>query len=503
VEAAQAAGAPPQVHSVYEIVHRASRTLQQKFSGVWVEGELSNFRRIASGHLFFSLKDDRAQLPAVMFRGDARRLAFAVEDGIAVRCRGSLRIYEAQGRFQLYVEHMEPVGLGALMLAFEQLKRKLRAEGLFSPERKRPLPRFPRGVGVVTSPTGAALRDILQVAARRFPTWMLVSPTPVQGAEAAPRIIAALQAVARVPGIEVIILGRGGGSMEDLWCFNDEALTRAVAACPLPVVSAVGHEIDFTLCDYVADRRAPTPSAAAELVLPDRVELARHLEAQRERLRAAARGRLDDKQLRLGRLAHRLGDPRPRLLDARATLEQLRGRQQAALQAAVDRRRRRLARLREGVAHGHPRSRLTQRRGALERQGARLEAAMRAQLGQRRQRLEGAERARLGAGRTLLQGPRRSFAVLVARLKELSPLQVLARGYALAMDASGRAVRRYTDVDDGDPLRVRLAEGELRCTVQQRLPPDAPGPGPEPGKGQAAPDGDGGDGDASSEAPGD
>ncbi len=461
----------PPVRSVSEVVRQASQALA-KLGAVWVEGELSNVRRISSGHLFFSLKDDQAQLPAVMFRSDARRVAFRLEDGVAVRCRGTLRIYEAQGRFQLYVDRMEPVGVGRLMLAYEQLRKKLAAEGLFDPARKRPLPRFPRTVGVVTSPTGAAVRDILQVSGRRFPARIVLSPTPVQGAEAAPKIIAALERLAALPGVEVIILGRGGGSMEDLWCFNDEALARAVARCPVPVVSAVGHEIDTTLCDYVADARAPTPSAAAEIVLPDRRELLRGLAAQRDRLRSALGTRLQAEHLRLGRLARRLGDPRPRVLDARASLEHLRHRQGVAVQAALESRRRRLGGLRERIAAGHPRARLAQQRARLQRLGASLEQAVLTAVANRREGLARAAAAHQRLGRTLLSEPRRSLAVVAARLGEMSPLSVLGRGYCVAVDAAGRAVRSYLDVADGDPLRVRLHEGELDCTVDGRRPPD-------------------------------
>ncbi len=259
----------PKVYGVGEVVRLASRTLEQSFGVVWVEGEISNLKRIASGHVFFSLKDGGAQISAVMFRSDARRVRGKLENGDAVRCRGSLRIYEAQGRFQLYVSRIQPVGLGELMLALEELKAKLAAEGLFDPASKRPIPPAPRVLGVVTSRTGAALRDIIQVAHARSGVRIIVSHTPVQGADAPPRIVAALRRLEARPEVDTIIIGRGGGSVEDLWCFNDERVARAVAACPKPIISAVGHEVDFTLCDHAADLRAATPSAAAELAVPD------------------------------------------------------------------------------------------------------------------------------------------------------------------------------------------------------------------------------------------
>lgn len=266
--------------SVFELTSIVRDTLQnnERLTNVWVSGEVSNFKAHTSGHCYFTLKDERASVRMVMWRNRAASLTFRPADGMKVLAKGTISVYERDGNYQLYVDRLEPDGLGSLHLALEQLKRRLAAEGLFSTERKRALPRFPRVVAVLTSPTGAAVRDIVTVMARRWPlTRVLVFPVAVQGAEAAPAIVGALAAVAGYPEIDVVVLGRGGGSLEDLWAFNEERVARAIFACPVPVVSAVGHETDFTIADLVADLRAPTPSAAALLVVPDRQEVERHL----------------------------------------------------------------------------------------------------------------------------------------------------------------------------------------------------------------------------------
>ncbi|MDY0001891.1 MAG: exodeoxyribonuclease VII large subunit [Polyangia bacterium] len=459
------------VLSVFEVVSQASRALETRFQSVWVEGEVSNLRRITAGHLFFSLKDDRAQLPAVIFRGDAARLRFRLEDGLAVRCRGTLRIYEAQGKLQLYVDRVEPVGLGSLMLALEQLKRRLAAEGLFDERRKRPLPAFPRRVGVVTSPTGAALRDIIDVIQRRFPVPILVSPAAVQGPEAPAQIVAALGRLVSAKGVDVIIVGRGGGSMEDLWCWNDEAVVRAVAACPIPTVSAVGHEIDHTLCDLAADLRAPTPSAAAERVVPDRREVRRRLYDGSARVAAATWGRLTDRHLALSRLGRRLGDPRPRLLDARASMEFLRSREERAIKGALKLRRQALGVAKERVALGHPRARLSLQRARLVERGRMVAEAGRTLLRRRRDALGSATRRLEQEGRALMEPARRRFSEQAARLDALSPLAVLSRGYAVAVGESGRVLRMAREARVGESLRLRLSRGELGCTVDAVVDP--------------------------------
>jgi exodeoxyribonuclease VII large subunit len=465
----------PKVYGVGEVVRLASRALEGRFRSIWVEGEVSNLRRMTSGHVFFSLKESNAQISAVMFRGDARRLKFDLKDGDAVRCRGSLRIYEAQGRFQMYVDRVEPVGLGELMLALEELKARLAAEGLFDRAKKRPLPPAPRVLGVVTSPTGAALRDIIQVAHSRGAVRIIVSPTAVQGAEAPPQIVAALERLALREEVDVAIVGRGGGSIEDLWCFNDERVARAVAAFPKPIISAVGHEVDYTLCDYAADERAATPSAASEIAVPDGRALQTKLRGARDRLFASGRRLLDQARLRLTTLQRGLGDPRPAILDARVTLDGLVARLSVGMGEELRARRRRLAAGREGVATGHPKARLTRRRAVLERLATALSTRVSTRLAERRERM-----TRLGerlnrAGESTAQERRGRFALVTARLGELSPLRVLSRGYAVAVDSQGRAARSWDQVQVGERIRLRLAVGELGCEVVDRSDPEPGG----------------------------
>ena len=413
----------PHVFRVTELVRAASRALEARFADVWVEGEISNLSTPRSGHLYFTLKDAEAQLQAVMFRTQAARLRFRLEDGLKVRARGRLSIYDAQGKFQLYVERLEPAGLGALQLAFEQLRRKLEAEGLFDAARKRPLPAWPRRVGLVTSPTGAAVRDVLRVAARRGRTSFLISPCKVQGADAPADIRRALELIAGQRDIDVIVLCRGGGSAEDLAAFNDEALARSLAACPIPTVSAVGHEVDFTITDFVADVRAPTPSAAAELIVP---------------LHDEARFELDEIALRLRRLGQR------RIADARQLLDA----EIASTASSTSRRialcRRELATLSERLASLHPRARLADMRTELAGIESRLNRQVRAALERRRT----------------------AFFGLAGKLDALSPLGVLERGYAIARRGDGHVLRSSNEVSEGDRLQVRLRRGELDCRVE-------------------------------------
>jgi exodeoxyribonuclease VII large subunit len=415
--------AAPKPLTVGELVRAAARTLEARYGAVWVEGEISNLSAPRSGHLYFTLKDAEAQLPSVMFRTQAIRLAFRVEDGLKVRARGRLSIYEGQGKFQLYVDALEPTGLGAAQLAFEQLKRKLTAEGLFDAARKRPLPRWPRRVGLATSPTGAAVRDVLRIAQRRGRVPFLVAPCQVQGDGAAMQVLAALRALERVPDVDVIIVGRGGGSAEDLAAFNDEALARAIAGCRVPVVSAVGHEVDFTIADFVADLRAPTPSAAAELVVP--------LYAEAEARLAEAHARL----LRGGRRA---------LAEARQRLDHELDRGAGALKMMLARRRHALDADGRRLAALHPRARLHRDRAQLDGLRARLLARLRDQLATRR----------------------RSFAAAAGKLDALSPLAVLERGYSLTRTAEGHVVTAADQVHPGDTVTVHVSRGQLDCRVE-------------------------------------
>lgn len=421
--------------------------LEGSFPSIWVEGELSSLARPGSGHLYFALKDARAQVRCAMFKMKAQYLRFVPRDGMQVLVRGKLTLYEPRGDYQLVLEHMEEAGEGALRRAFEALKAKLEAEGLFAESRKRPLPRFVRRLGVLTSPSGAVIRDIQSVLARRWPMLEVeLLPVPVQGATAAPAIIQTLRAAYAAQRHDVLLLARGGGSLEDLWCFNDEALVRTIAESPVPVVSAVGHEVDFTLADFVADLRAPTPSAAAELLVPDRGEMrARvdHLQARLQRRLAQAleraRQRADHAGLRLQaeRPQRRLERGRDRATALRLRLEAAMTRKLATHRGAMDAASKRL----EQQAPALRLQRLRQRVALL---GARQDTALRRGL-----------QAKLGLLRELGRS-----------LHAISPLATLGRGYAILQREDGRAVRTSDEVETGERLRARLSAGELTLRVE-------------------------------------
>lgn len=447
------AGDQERVWRVSEVNRAVRFELEEGWGDVWIEGELGEVSRAASGHVYFTLCDDEeaAQLRAVMFRGDARRARAKLERGARVRLRGSLSLYEARGAFQLIARLALPAGDGELAQRFERIRHKLDAEGLMDPARKRPLPRVPRVVGVVTSAHGAALHDIVRVARHRCPVRIVVADCRVQG-EAAPRtIVAALEAIQRLPELEVVIVSRGGGSAEELWAFNDEGVARTVAACRVPVVSGVGHEVDVTICDLVADVRAATPSNAAEKVVPDRDALARELQASTRQLERAMDGRLHRHRLDLERRARRVADPRHALGGVRRRLH--------ALGQA-------LARL--------TRRRLAGERAALTRLSARLaKHDPRAQLGRDRRALEG-ELTRLAAAMRRTVGERqRQLGSLAARLDAMSPVKVLGRGYAIALgERTGKALTSAAEVDVGERVDVRLAHGTLATRVEERNVPE-------------------------------
>lgn len=421
--------------------------LEGSFPSVWVEGELSGVARPASGHLYFTLKDERAQVRCAMFKMKAQYLRFPPRDGMQVLVRAKLTLYEPRGDYQLVLDHMEEAGEGALRRAFEALKAKLDAEGLFAEGRKRPLPRFVRRLGILTSPSGAVIRDIQSVLSRRWPTLEVeLLPVPVQGATAAPAIIQALRAAYAARRHDVLLLARGGGSLEDLWCFNDEALVRAIADSPVPVVSAVGHEVDFTLADFVADLRAPTPSAAAELLVPDRVEMRARVEHLQSRLQRRMAQALDRARQRADHAGLRLQAERPqrRLERGRDRSEALRLRLAAAWSARLASKREALDRLSKRLAPQAPAMRLQRLRQRLALLGARQDTALRRGL-----------QARLGLLRELGRG-----------LHAVSPLGTLGRGYAILQREDGQAVRRASDVGTGETLSARLAEGGLRLRVE-------------------------------------
>jgi len=435
------------VLSVTELTARVRMLLESAHPEVWVEGEIANSRLWKTGHRYFTLRDDRAQLKGVMFRSAARSLRFAPEDGLRVVARGRLSVYEPKGEYQIVCEHLQPQGVGALQIAFDQLRRRLEEEGLLDPARKRRLPLLPRVIGVVTSLDGAAIRDVLQVLARRHPTArVLIAPTRVQGEGAAGQIAGALERLGAQPDVDVVIVGRGGGSIEDLWAFNEAAVARAIAACPVPVISAVGHETDVTISDLVADHRAPTPSAAAELVVAHRTELRDRVGRLASGLRAALRGRLGRQRTRVLEL-----DRRPGLAGWSAGLAS-RARHAAELthalegagRALLSRRDRRLR-----VAHA-----------ALEARdpGRRLEA--------RRTRLVAARTGLHAAWAERRQRSRARLSDATGRLEALSPVGVLARGYAVCWNADHTAViRNAAAVSVGEGVSITLGRGRLQARV--------------------------------------
>ncbi|MDD5952897.1 MAG: exodeoxyribonuclease VII large subunit [Oscillospiraceae bacterium] len=389
-------------------VSQLNRYLKAKFEedehlrSVFLTGEISNFtNHYKSGHLYFSLKDETAAIKAVMFVSHASRLRFLPKDGMKVLARGRVSVYEASGQYQLYVEDLQPDGIGALNLAYEQMKQKLEKEGLFSPERKKPIPKFPERIGVITSPTGAAVRDIQQILARRYPlAKVILAPVLVQGENAAPQIVNAIERFNALDCADVLIVGRGGGSIEDLWAFNEESVARAVAASHIPVISAVGHETDFTICDFVADLRAPTPSAAAELAVPDRDEL---LEV---------------------------------ISSLQYTMEQL-------LRARLLHWKQQLDELSACRYLSSPEIWLTEHHRKLDTMTTRLSASLRMRTAQ--------EQGRLSA--------------LAGKLDGLSPLKVLERGFVYATDSTGKLLTDVSETAVGDALRLRLRNGTVACTV--------------------------------------
>jgi exodeoxyribonuclease VII large subunit len=437
------------VWTVSELNGRIRQLLSASLSNLWIEGEISNLRHAQSGHFYFTLKDETSQIRCVCFRQSAIRLRFQPEDGLHARVRGSVSVYEARGEYQVYVEHLEPVGLGALQLAFEQLKRKLDAEGLFDPARKKALPLLPRRIGVVTSPKAAALRDILRVLRRRFPNArVLLYPVRVQGEGAAEDIARALRFFTARAAADVIILARGGGSLEDLWPFNEENVARAIAASAIPVVSAVGHETDFTIADFVADLRASTPSAAAEIVIREREALDRHILEHQRRLVDAMRYLILVQERALKDLLSQPAFRRPEelLREYRQRADELASRMGDALQD-------RLAVLRERFTDARARMAAFDLRARLE--SMRLRTEQRA--GELRLRIE-----------RLLTAKRQRFERFLLQLDERSPLRVLDRGYAVVYDARGNLVRAAESVSAGDEIAVRLARGRLWAQVRRR-----------------------------------
>ena len=418
---------PDKVYTVSEITRLVKLELENAFPLIWIEGEISNFRKAASGHLYFTLKDEQSQLSAVMWRSDARQIKFELKDGLKVVCRGRLGVYEARGQYQLVIELIEPKGKGALQLAFEQLKEKLKAEGLFDPQRKKTLPLLPKKVGVVTSPSGAAIVDILRTLERRFARLhILIYPAKVQGEGSADEIVAGIDYLGSQPDIDVIIVGRGGGSIEDLWAFNEEKVARAIFRCPVPIISAVGHEVDFTIADFVADVRASTPSVAAEIVIKKERELADHIEHLEKNLVQTSRYFLQGLKQQVFNLSHhRIFEGfRLKLLNLEQRVDELEER-------ARDVFRRRKTLLAENKA-----STLL------------LEEKMGSAM------------------KSLLRELRARWETLGLKLHSFSPLTILQKGYTLCWRDNLQLIRRIEDIEKDKDITVSFYRGEFTCRVK-------------------------------------
>jgi exodeoxyribonuclease VII large subunit len=441
--------APPRrIWTVKDLISAVRTAVEREYTDVFVEGEISNFRPAESGHLYFTLKQDGAQMRVVLFRSQARLLKFKPADGMAVIARGRVTVYEPRGELQLSAEYLEPKGAGALQIAFEQLKQKLAAEGLFDPSRKKPIPALPRTIGVVTSPRGAAIRDIVNIVRRRHRGLnVLIYSAQVQGEAAPGEVSAGIRYFNRAKNVDVILVARGGGSMEDLAAFNHEGLARVAAASELPLISAIGHETDFTILDFVADLRAPTPSAAAELVIESQHQLEERVRTLRQRLARAARYQLLIARQRLTQLAQH---------GAFARMHDLIGRRQQRLDELVFRlagaERKRLQEYRNRldvassrVRHHDIRRTLAVMRRELAARGSALISAARSDLMRRRARVEG----------------------LSGTLQALSPLNILERGYALVFDAAGNLVKDAAQIKAGDDIRARVSRGEIHATVRK------------------------------------
>lgn len=439
-------------------LNREARILLERgLPSLWLEGEISNLSRPSSGHWYFSLKDEAAQLRCAMFRQRNLAARFTPRDGMHVLARGRISLYEPRGDYQFIAEHIEEAGEGVLRQRFEALKNKLAAEGLFDDARKRPLPRLPRRIGIITSPTGAAVRDVLNILRRRFRSIpVLIYPVQVQGAAAAGRIAAMIHLAGRRAECDVLVLARGGGSLEDLWAFNEEIVARAIAGCPIPVVSGIGHEVDFTIADFVADLRAPTPSGAAELVVPDSSEWIRNAAALTRRARAAARRALSLRHERLAWLQRRLAQLHPgvELRQRAQRLDELEQRLLRCMRTRINERRAGMLHLDAVLRQHSPAMRLAAARGRLDTAHTAMSSALRQRLESCHARLEIAART----------------------LDAVSPLATLRRGYAIVTNDAGRVVTDARDIAVGALLHARLAQGAVRARIEHIDEPAPPAP---------------------------
>lgn len=440
----------PRVFSIKEL----NKYIRMKFESdsllgdVWIRGEISNFTHHSSGHMYFTLKDSDSRLKCIMFASHNQRLPFMPREGTKVIARGNISVYERDGNYQFYATAMQPDGLGSLYLAFEQLKSKLEAEGLFSESRKRPIPRFPRAIGVITSATGAAVRDIIITIQRRYPSMpVYVYPVLVQGTQAAPAIVKAIEAMNRFGEADVLIVGRGGGSLEELWAFNEEAVARSIAASEIPIISAVGHETDFTVADFVADLRAATPTAAAELAVPNIVELQLQLRRQEQRLIQAIRFRVreDKEQLQRIRRSPFFMYPRKYLLEQAQRLDRLQEQLVQRTLWVTEGGQSRLARMQRVLAGHHPGERVAFAAKRWQSTSRQLEQAMNSIMKERKLKLYGT----------------------IGQLDALSPLKVMSRGYSLVYDADEkRLIKSVSDVQQGDIIQVKMSDGQIDCQVR-------------------------------------
>ncbi len=435
------------VVSITEFTRRVKAVLETGVPPCWVRGEVSNFRRQSSGHCYFSLKDENSQLPCVLFRGNAARVELDLRDGMQVIAFGEVSVYEPRGAYQMIVRQVLEDGLGKLQREFERLKQKLAAEGLFDPARKRPIPKMPAVVGFITSPTGAAAQDFIRILKRRG-WWgrVVLLPVRVQGREAAPEMISMLESARDIGGFDALVIGRGGGSLEDLWAFNDEALVRAVAACPLPLISAVGHEIDFTLCDFAADLRAETPSAAAEVISSGFIECRDRLVAASEAIGELVDRRIREETRELEIFRRRLAalSPKHRVEHGFLRLDDLANRVAAAIRSRLHEKGRRLAVLESRLAQATPANRLQMARQKSDALRSRYRWLVRAGVRSHREHLQS----------------------LAKRLQSLGPESVLKRGFALVHDSRGRPVTRREGIAPGTKLINRFADGELPVRVE-------------------------------------
>ncbi len=432
-----------QIFTVSRLNREARFLLEKSLSTCWVEGEISNLSRPTSGHLYFTLKDQQAQIRCALFRNRRNLLRFQPENGAQVQIRGTVSLYEARGDYQLIAEHMEPAGEGALQQAFEQLKKKLQLEGLFDPQHKQPVPSFPKRVGIISSPSGAAIHDILTVLKRRFPSLpVILYPTAVQGSEAVEGIIGAIKTAQQRSECDLLVLARGGGSIEDLWSFNEEAVARAIYDCEIPTISAVGHETDFTIADFAADQRAPTPSAAAESISPDQEVQAAQLQQLGQRLQRTLQREIQARQIVLKGLERRLRHPREKIHQFSQRLDEQQIRLQRAIQMRQQREQQRLRTAQHTLLRHAPERKIQRLQKQLQAHGTQLTHAMRHQLQHHGDRLA-------GLGHTL---------------DALSPLSTLSRGYSITATASG-IVRQANQLNPGDQIKTRLHSGNVLSKV--------------------------------------